>query len=299
MKKILAVDDEAKNLKLIEAYLEDENDFDIELAENGLVAWKKVLATGDNKTFDLILLDRMMPEMDGMEFMRKLKSNPKYSHIPVIMQTAAAEKSQVVEGIKAGVYHYLTKPYDEETLLSIVKTCLEDNEKQSNLQNEVRIKRQMVGLIKSCHIEYKSVNEAKDVATYIATLFPEPDKVVMGISELLINGVEHGNLGITYDEKTDLNKNENWSEKVDELLNLPENKDKVVSVDYKFENNEITLYIKDEGKGFDWEKYMVLSPDRATDNHGRGIVMANTISFDRLQYIGKGNEVICTVFLDK
>lgn len=299
MKKILAVDDEAKNLKLIEAYLEEDDSFDIELAENGLVAWEKLKQTTPDNTFDLILLDRMMPEMDGMVFMQKLKSSNKYQHIPVIMQTAAAEKNQVEEGIKAGVYHYLTKPYDEETLLSIVRTCLQDTAKKNILQNEVRVKRKMVGLIQTCHIEFKTVTEAKDVATYIATLFPEPDRVVMGISELLINGVEHGNLGITYDEKTDLNRDGVLTEKVEELLACDENKHKVVSVDYKYEPDKISLYIKDEGRGFDWEQYMILSPDRATDNHGRGIVMANTISFDRLQYMGKGNEVLCTVLLDK
>ena len=291
MYKILAVDDEPKNLKLIEAYLEDD-DYEIITAANGVEGWKALNA---NDTFDLVLLDRMMPEMNGMELLAKIKSDDTLKTLPVIMQTAAAEKSQVLEGMKAGVFHYLTKPYDEEMLLSIVESCLRDHDDQKELRDEVINKKRMLGLIKTCYIEYRTLDEANDVATYIATLFPDPSKVVMGISELLINAVEHGNLGIKYDQKTEMNMNKTWEKDIRALLELPENKDKIVKVTYTHNEDHVLLHIKDMGKGFDWEKFMELSPERATDNHGRGIAMANAISFEKIEYKGCGNEVECTI----
>ncbi|HLD95062.1 MAG TPA: response regulator, partial [Alphaproteobacteria bacterium] len=57
------------------------------------------------------------------------------------------------------------------------------------------------------------------------------------------------------------------------------------------------IRIKDQGNGFDWKKYLELSPERATDPHGRGIAMAKTLSFSRLEYQGCGNEVVATYFL--
>ena len=85
MYKILAVDDEPKNLKLIEAYLEDD-DFEIITAANGKEGWNE-LTSGQN--FDLVLLDRMMPEMNGMELLHKIKSDETLKSLPVIMPNSS------------------------------------------------------------------------------------------------------------------------------------------------------------------------------------------------------------------
>ncbi len=67
----------------------------------------------------------------------------------------------------------------------------------------------------------------------------------------------------------------------------------------KFERraDEVVFNIVDQGAGFDWSKYLQISPDRAFDTHGRGIAMANSISFDHIEYQGIGNEVRATVFV--
>ena len=295
MPKILAVDDDNKNLLLIEGFLDD---YDITTASNGAEGWD-ILNKG-TENFDLILLDRMMPVMNGMELLKKIKSDKTFKTIPVIMQTAAAERSQVLEGVQAGVFHYLTKPYDEETLRSIVVSCIENNASQKELRESVINRKRMMGLIKTCYIEFRYIEEAREVTTYIATLFPEPQKVVLGVSELLVNAIEHGNLGIEYDQKTELHKNKQWEEEVARLVNLPENKDKLVRVTYEYQKDDIIkLHIKDDGNGFNWRSFLELSPERAVDNHGRGIAMANAISFDSIEYLGAGNEVVCTIVVNK
>jgi anti-sigma regulatory factor (Ser/Thr protein kinase) len=68
-----------------------------------------------------------------------------------------------------------------------------------------------------------------------------------------------------------------------------------VEVAFAKENDEIRITITDEGEGFDWQSYLTLSPERAMDNHGRGIAMAGLLSFSRLEYRGRGNEVVAVI----
>ena len=121
----------------------------------------------------------------------------------------------------------------------------------------------------------------------------------MGLSEMLLNAVEHGNVGITYEEKTGLMAEGMWEQEVLRRLALPENADKQVHVHYEKTHHEILLSIRDEGPGFDWACYLDLSLERASDSHGRGIAMSKMLSFDEISYLGCGNQVVCKVNLPR
>lgn len=121
-KTIMVVDDEENNLVILETYL-NEAGYDVITAVNGQEAWDFIKIFGQDVS--LILLDRMMPVMDGMQFLSYLKGHPKHSDIPVIMQTAAAQKDQVVEGMNSGVYYYLRKPFEEAKVLQLVSEAMQ------------------------------------------------------------------------------------------------------------------------------------------------------------------------------
>jgi DNA-binding response OmpR family regulator len=116
--RVLVVDDEQLNLYIIEEFLENE-DIELVLHHKPLEAWASLSAPDSN--FSLVVLDRMMPDLDGMEFLRRMKREARFVDIPVIMQTAASSPDQVREGLEAGAYYYLTKPYEPEALISIVR----------------------------------------------------------------------------------------------------------------------------------------------------------------------------------
>lgn len=292
---ILIIDDEINNINLLKLELKDL--YDIISVEDGVKGWELLQKNKDKvKT---ILLDRMMPNMNGIEFMKKLKSDDSVSTIPVIMQTAAAEKAQLVEGIEAGAYYYLTKPYDDEIMRSIVSAAVNDYAQYSQLKSELKTFRKKTHLVKDSNFKVKTIDDAYYLSTFIANFFPDPERVILGISELIINAIEHGNCGISYDEKTQLNRNEKWREEVDRRIADPKNANKTVDVKYSNNGKEIVLKIKDQGNGFDWSEYMNISSDRATDSHGRGIAMSKVMSFDEIEYIGNGNEVCCKVYLNK
>lgn len=117
---ILIVDDTVKNLEVLGSILKAEN-YKIAIANNGNQA---ILAANEIKP-DLILLDVMMPELDGFETCKKLKSLPEIKDVPVIFLTAKVETEDIIEGFKAGAVDYITKPFNSYELKARVKTHIE------------------------------------------------------------------------------------------------------------------------------------------------------------------------------
>jgi anti-sigma regulatory factor (Ser/Thr protein kinase) len=214
------------------------------------------------------------------------------------MQTASNVKEHLEEGFALGVTHYLVKPFSPVVLNSMVEAAINFYTKQRKLLSEVKRTSSIFKYVEKAEFIIKNLDDVEVMTSSLARLFPDPDRVILGISEMLTNAIEHGNIEITYDEKTQLNLTNSWREEVERRLVLPENKDKIVKVFYFRRKNEIILNIADQGNGFDFQKYLQFDPNRSTDNHGRGISYALNLSFDDLEYIGKGNEVNCKVNLN-
>jgi anti-sigma regulatory factor (Ser/Thr protein kinase) len=143
---------------------------------------------------------------------------------------------------------------------------------------------------------FRSLEEARALANTLSRACPNPEKSVIGIEELLINAVEHGNLGISYEEKTQLLLTGTWADEVRYRLASPLGRERSVTVQFeRFPDDSVRIEIRDEGDGFDWRPYVDFDVDRAFDNHGRGIAMAKALSFDSLQYCGNGNTVVATI----
>ncbi len=293
--KILIVDDEIDNLDILHHILEKEG-YGIIRATNGKEA---LLALEHHDDIDVIVLDRLMPVMDGMSFLARVKASPQWAAIPVIMQTAAAAREQIEEGLQAGVYYYLTKPYSRKVLLAIVKSALDDKRMLKNLYREserlsekAREIRRGLSYMYSSLFHYKTVRQAKRIAAVISSCFPRPREVVLGFTELMVNAVEHGNLGIPFQEKKEHLINGTWEDELEFRLSQAQYKAKVASVTLTRTDREIAIEISDEGEGFDWRKFLTIDPTRADAPNGRGIFLAQ-MDFDHLQYIGNGSTVVC------
>jgi len=119
-KKILVVDDERHIVRLVQVNLERQG-YQVVSAFDGREALKKV----ESERPDLIVLDVMMPHMDGFEVLKRLKSDDKTKDIPVVMLTAKAQDADVFRGWASGVDCYLTKPFNPIELLTFVKRIFE------------------------------------------------------------------------------------------------------------------------------------------------------------------------------
>ncbi len=117
--RILVVDDIPANLRLLEAKLQSEY-YEVASAQGGAEALRTALAWSP----DIILLDVMMPGMDGFETCRRLKADPELTHIPVVMVTALVSPAERVRGLEAGADDFLSKPVDDATLFARLRALL-------------------------------------------------------------------------------------------------------------------------------------------------------------------------------
>jgi CheY-like chemotaxis protein len=290
--RILLVDDEESNLDVLVECLKDEP-YELVQAHNGEEALAYLRKDGQD--FHAMVLDRMMPGMNGLDLLAHLKADERLQWLPVVMETAAGSPQEIGEGIEAGVFFYLIKPFDQRLLLRIVNAAVEEGLKWKRICRNLNQQSQIVELLQQGCFHIRTMEEAYDLAFLLGRACPNSEKVVFGLNELLANGVEHGNLGIGFDEKTALQASGTWEKEIQHRAGLPEYVHKVVEVLFERCLDCIRVTITDQGSGFDWRKYEQIDPDRILESHGRGIAMAKALSFSGVEYRGKGNQVVCVI----
>lgn len=117
-KRILLVEDEKDLNDLIKEFLEH-NNFEVISAYDGKEAMEKV-----QEGPDLIILDLMLPKLDGREVLKRLKYDPKTKYIPVVILTARGESKTIFEAMEAGSFDYLIKPFDNKELFDTISRAL-------------------------------------------------------------------------------------------------------------------------------------------------------------------------------
>jgi DNA-binding NarL/FixJ family response regulator len=125
--QILLVDDEPGVRTSLKAYLEEDEEFEVTLASNAQEAWEFL----QQETPDLIISDIMMPKVDGYEFLKQLRDDPYFKNLPVIFLTARGMTSDRIEGYSAGCDGYLSKPFDPDELVAMVKNILQRRKAQA------------------------------------------------------------------------------------------------------------------------------------------------------------------------
>lgn len=292
--RILAVDDEPVNLEIIAEVLDDPQHV-VDRSEDGEAAWSAL----QSSDYDLLILDRMMPRLDGLTLLRRVKAEARFRRLPVIMQTAAASPDQVREGLEAGAHYYLTKPYDPRTLAAIVRSALDELAGKREAERSSAFNHQVMSLASQGEFVFRTLDQAHHLAGFLSSLCPDPGSVGIGLSELLVNAVEHGNLGISYAQKKQLRFDDAWESEIERRLQDAALGSRVATVGFRREKSSLVFTISDQGPGFDWAHYLELDPDRACDPNGRGIAMARLMAFASLEYQGCGNVVVARVQFDE
>ncbi len=244
---ILIVDDSKSARELVRSYL-SETDIKAAFAENGPQAIKKA----KSNPFDLILLDVQLPDINGIEICKILKSDARTSDIPVIFVTVASDKESLIAGFKAGAVDYITKPFQKEELLARINTHLrlkrymeelivarkkaEESEKLkmtflSNMSHEIRTPmNSIIGFAELMGDENLTPEERREFASIIIN---SGDQLLGIIDDILeVSKEEAGELKL-FDQKFSLKKfmgelqrifaNNMKGKPVEVILNIPEN----------------------------------------------------------------------------
>lgn len=184
--KILIVDDVPKNIQIVGNILQEKN-YDIYFANSGKSAIKQT----HNNDFDLILLDIMMPEMDGYQVCIEIKKNEQTKNIPIIFLTAKTDTESTIKAFDIGGVDYITKPFNGAELLARVNTHLslrsaykEINQANNKLKIEINER-------KKVEENLAELNATKDkFFSIIAHDLKNPFNTLIGFSELLVSAYE-------------------------------------------------------------------------------------------------------------
>ena len=285
---VLVIEDDPFTQIFLQATLEAEG-YDCICVSDGHSAWN--LISSRESRIDAVLLDRGLPDMDGIEILKRIREMPRQLRVPVIVQTSLAASNVLDPGLISAAYYYLVKPFSTETLTAILTAAIRDHQNQADLWAQVNAASDVLRHLNSAEFHFRTLDEINGIATLVAKATSDPERVVLGLAELMVNAVEHGNLGISYAEKSDFLIKGTWTEEVKARLSDPVYGARQALLSFRRSRGGASFLVKDQGRGFDWNKYLTLQPERIFDLHGRGIALSAASCFDRLEYRGVGNEV--------
>ncbi|WP_051609721.1 ATP-binding protein [Terasakiella pusilla] len=226
---------------------------------------------------------------------RTIKRQEKAKYIPFIGVLKSGCHADEV--CRQPFFHILEEPIDENILLHTIEAAQSDFKRYNALLKEVSSRTSAIGLIKSGSFRLQTLGQAEALTTMLSLACPEPSVVALGLSELLVNAIEHGNLQINYQLKSQLLESGQWEKEITSRLASNTYKDKYVEVVFERLSDRIEITVTDQGDGFDWRKFIECDPSLSTDKHGRGIAIAIAMGFNKLTYNDKGNQVIATINL--
>ncbi|MDM8545581.1 ATP-binding response regulator [Candidatus Venteria ishoeyi] len=173
---LLIVDDVPNNLKMLFTYLRD-HEFKIRVAQDGEDALEQL----EYAKPDLILLDVMMPKVDGFEVCRRLKANPDTKDIPIIFMTALTDTVDKVQGFEIGAVDYITKPVQQEEVLARITTHLTLSKMKKLLQQEIDLREQ------DNHVLEQRNHDLEAYAKVVARDLKKPLIRLSGLTKVLLN----------------------------------------------------------------------------------------------------------------
>jgi DNA-binding response OmpR family regulator len=253
---------------------------------------------GPRADVDVMLLHAPLGPVEIVQLLEFLRDDPRQAPVWTIVLSRHQSLADRQQFVQAGARHLLSMPVGDATLSRVVRAALVDLATSKAIQDYVTAHKSAVGHMLSAVFEIRTMDEAQKLSTMLATNCPVPEKVVVGIWELLSNAIEHGNLEIDYDEKAKLLESGRFEAELARRLRQAPYADRVARVEFRRATKSIRLRVIDEGPGFDFRRFVAadLPMDRP---NGRGICIARKLCFDRVTYRGEGNVVDVVMAIDR
>lgn len=215
--------------------------------------------------------DRVVLDACSAGYVFDLLKLLKDTGLPVTLLLEAEDLLAVETGLHAGVSGFLVKPFEQRALNAALALPWGG------------VNAPMGG-----YFPFRTLEDVTGLSQLVAGLCPEAEMVQIALSELMLNAVEHGNLGLGFVRKGHLMSCGAWRNEVERLLDMPENLDRFAYLRVELRPREVRFLIRDQGAGFDPVQYLQLNPARSVEPHGRGIAIARMLAFPDLVFLEGG-----------
>jgi len=280
--KILIVEDDV----LFRSYLKNAIKalgYGVYEAENGRVG----LEIFKKKLPKLVISDIQMPEMNGIELLQIIKQIR--ADTIVIIATFFDSEEWAIKALHAGANNYLKKPFRPKMLSQLIQ-------KYYHITKSRAATREIKKMVVNKEFELRFRSDIEIIPKIVDYIIHESNSfdiggLELGLNEMLTNSVEHGNLEISFEEKTKALEDDNLASLYWSRLNEPVYADREVAIKYKMSKEYVEFIITDEGNGFDWHSIPdPINEENHKEFHGRGIFLTR-FQFDEMEYLSKGNIV--------
>lgn len=260
---------------------------DCRVAKNG----KQGLEVFEQYNPHVVISDIYMPVMDGLEMLAAIRK--KKSDAIVIMATAFDSEQYAIKALELGANNYMKKPVHADNLKRLLSKYF-NLLKNRSIASDIVLEVERLEFRKHFKSDMESVPLiVEHLIKQTGNAFDDSQRIglELGLAELLANAVEHGNLSISYEEKSRALEENRLDELYRQRLGEPEIAKRTVDVDFVLDAEKCQWTITDQGEGFDWKAVQnPLKDEGILKLHGRGIFISR-FNFDEMEYSGKGNVV--------
>lgn len=289
---ILVVDDDPSMLTFLGNALKKLG-FNVHTASSGPTA----LDALRRQPTDLVLTDIMMGPMDGLTLLRRIKSDR--PEIGVVVITGLSSEDMAIEALRAGAIDYLKKPVHVEMLKRVIKNAIQVQTalNRRNIDVEALVSEEKImefpndperipGVVRQLTIgapKYLDIGRCREIS--------------VALYEIILNAMEHGNLEITPEEKSEHLHAGDYLNFVEKRRADPTLSVRKVSVHYRMDPSGLYYTVRDEGQGFDWARHFRAPTEQEArlSVHGRGLILSS-FYVDRIEFNEIGNAVRLAVF---
>lgn len=287
--KILYVEDDEHIQWLTSTILTTLN-HEVSQARDATQAWRMLEA--HPKHYDCLILDKNMPQCSGLELLRAVRCSAWHYEIPAIMLTGEAGNNSLIECLEGGVNLYLTKPATQELLKAALEQIQTEIDKRLGLVNRSNQFSNALSNLSKAHFRIQTPNQASSLAWLLSQQAENPDRVYLGILEILINAIEHGNLQLKPSQRKSLLSKDDFRQELESLTKQSPFCTKWVEIEYASDDNFVTIEVKDQGVGFDWQRF--LNENRPIKPWGNicGFHKITNAGFANLHYRNNGRTAV-------
>ncbi|WP_169545368.1 ATP-binding protein [Sneathiella aquimaris] len=223
----------------------------------------------------------------------------RFTDVSLVLLLNPDDIETMVPGLLAQASEILPLPIDVDAVRNTVTDYHRHYQQKKALSEDLNSVVHSLKAMTKGSFTYRTLSEAKSLSQLLSLICPNSSDAAVGLLELMINSIEHGNLEISFEEKGQLLNAGRWQSEILKRLLDPDLGKRSATIEFVQTPDGISFTISDEGPGFNVSEYLDALPqkpkrmslDNFTSFHGRGIQVAKQICFDDLEYLGRGNQV--------